>query len=103
MRSLRAVKGHEQGAEHDAERAGYRGPQRAQTNAGTNKTDGHGEECEVTQKPEWPLPGQSVGSFAIRNEIDRMTFDRAMLDANYRAFNYFVCCLHHVPLTAMRG
>ncbi|MCY1426860.1 hypothetical protein D9M71_426890 [compost metagenome] len=72
---LGAMKGHEQGAEHDAERAGQGGPQGGQADTGADETDGHGKEGEVAQEPERSLAFQFVGALVLGDEVNRMPFD----------------------------
>ncbi|MNV11858.1 hypothetical protein D3C71_1024390 [compost metagenome] len=75
FRTLRTVEGHENRAEHDAERAGQHRPQRRQTQARADKTDGDGEEVEIAEKPEWPLAAEFGVTFVFRDVIDRVAFD----------------------------
>ncbi|MNG07526.1 hypothetical protein D3C84_908320 [compost metagenome] len=75
FRTLRAVKGHEDGAEHNAQRTGQHCPQRRQTEAWADETDGDGEEVEIAEKPERSLAAEFVVTFVFWNVIDRVAFD----------------------------
>ena len=75
VRALRTMERHEQGAEHNAQRAGECGPERGQADAWANEADGHGEEGEIAEEPERALTRQFVGALVFRDEVDRMAFD----------------------------
>ncbi|MCY1523751.1 hypothetical protein D9M68_586580 [compost metagenome] len=75
FRPLGTVEGHEQGAEHDAQRTGQGGPQGRQPEARPDETYGNGEEVEVAEEPERSLAAEPGVPFGLRDVVDRMAFD----------------------------
>ncbi|MMZ69419.1 hypothetical protein D1872_322580 [compost metagenome] len=77
------MEGHENRAEHDAERAGQHRPQRRQTQARADKTDGDGEEVEIAEKPEWPLAAEFGVTLVFRDVVDRAFLDQRFVTCTF--------------------